>query len=597
MRDTTLIEAVRTHVTRGMHLNFASTPSRSNAAIVEIARQFRGTHPHFTLSATGFHSTAHLLGLLRLGSRYISCFYGDNYPTPRPNPLYQELLSEGAVLEHWSLLSYVAALRAAAFGQAGAVIRSLEGTSLGAGLISSRRYIELEAAFEATTDPVTEATTKAAAETQPRRSASFGLLAPLTPDISFLHAAVGDARGFAWFSPPYSEGFHGAMAARRGVILTVDDLRQDDTVRARPELIAIPPHRVLAICEAPFGAHPQPVHFAPSTGENLSYADDFAHYQLWSDMTGNRARFKEFEQTVLGATDAWAAYRDFVGVENLDRLRRPPRAGPLRASNVAVRTTDEVLSATQLSNGERTVILAARTLADQIRTGQHRAVLAGIGLSFAAARLCKLLLGDSGKDVELMVETGFTGFGEPSQGALDSYLLSQSNIEASQRLTSIESVLGTLACGGQNACLGVIGCAQVDARGNVNSTFVAGQLVVGSGGACDIACGAREVTVLARTDRLVTELEYVTSPGHAVTRIVTERGVLVRKDDRWILTQQKLDATKDDSTLDRWPWPNVEVAAAPKAPPPSAVEAGFIRDLRAEHHRTEAALVPHRRAG
>src|SRR5687767_1093562 len=94
-----LAEAITRHVRPGMHLNFASTPVRSNVAIRELARQFRQRAPGFTFSATGFHSTAHLLGLLRLGRRYIGCFFGDNHPTPRPNFLYQKLLSEGATLE------------------------------------------------------------------------------------------------------------------------------------------------------------------------------------------------------------------------------------------------------------------------------------------------------------------------------------------------------------------------------------------------------------------------------------------------------------------------------------------------------------------
>src|SRR5687768_17012444 len=104
-----LADAISRHVRPGMHLHFASTPARSNAAIRELARRFRGLSPDFVLSATGFHSSAHLLGLLRLAKKYVGCFFGDNYPAPRPNRLYQELANEGAVLEQWSLLSYVLA--------------------------------------------------------------------------------------------------------------------------------------------------------------------------------------------------------------------------------------------------------------------------------------------------------------------------------------------------------------------------------------------------------------------------------------------------------------------------------------------------------
>src|SRR3954447_2327025 len=110
-----LARAVRLHVEPGMHLHFASTPSRSNAAVREVARAFLDRRPGFVLSSTGFHSSAHTLALLGLGRRYLSCFFGDNYPTPRPNALYRTLAKEDA-LEHWSLLTYVLALRAAALG-------------------------------------------------------------------------------------------------------------------------------------------------------------------------------------------------------------------------------------------------------------------------------------------------------------------------------------------------------------------------------------------------------------------------------------------------------------------------------------------------
>ena len=49
------------------------------------------------IAATGFHSSAHLLAILRLGRKYVACFFGDNYPIPHPNELYMSLVTEGAV--------------------------------------------------------------------------------------------------------------------------------------------------------------------------------------------------------------------------------------------------------------------------------------------------------------------------------------------------------------------------------------------------------------------------------------------------------------------------------------------------------------------
>ncbi|HXK19455.1 MAG TPA: hypothetical protein VNG33_16715, partial [Polyangiaceae bacterium] len=57
-----------------------------------------------------------------------------------------------------------------------------------------------------------------------------------------------------------------------------------------------------------------------------------------------------------------------------------------------------------------------------------------------------------------------------------------------------------------------------------------GELLVGAGGAPDIAACAREVMVLTRADprRLVRQVEYITSRGQNVRTIVTEACVFER---------------------------------------------------------------------
>jgi len=80
------------------------------------------------------------------------------------------------------------------------------------------------------------------------------------------------------------------------------------------------------------------------------------------------------------------------------------------------------------------------------------------------------------------------------------------------------------------ACLGA---AQVDRDGNLNSTLIpGGPFLVGSGGANDVAsrAGACVVVALARPDRLVERVGFVTSPGQRVVSVVTDLGVLRRLD-------------------------------------------------------------------
>lgn len=553
-----LAEAISRHVRPGMHLNFASTPGRSNVAIRALARQFWTSDPGFVLSTTGFHSTAHLLGLLRLGKRYIGCFFGDNYPVPRPSPLYQQLLREGAAIESWSLWTYVSALRAGALGHPYAVTGSLQGTTLGAQLARAGKFVEIP-------DPA-----------DPERR--VGLVAAMTPDVVFLHAPAGDEEGHALWAPPVGEGFHGALAARRGVIITVDRLVEPATIRSARHLVPIPPQRVLAICEEPFGAHPQPLPFVPAQPPLPSYHDDFEHYRLWREMARDPDLFEQFCRRVLDAPDHRPAYRSFVGEARLEALRDGPGTSPA----VAPRTTTAPAAPRAPTGAERLVLLAARTIARRVREGRHQSILAGIGQSFAAARLAKLILSEEeSSPVEVLIETGLCAL---DVRAAHPFLLSHQNTAAAGRLSSIEGVLGTLVCGAQNACLGVLGAAQVDVQGNLNSTFVGDELLVGSGGAADIAASAREVVVLARADRLVTQVDYITSPGARVSCVVTEDCVLERPaaGGPWTVREVFEDGLAGLATLvERCRWPCATPLVPRVAPAPTALERTFLAEAEA----------------
>ena len=81
-----------------------------------------------------------------------------------------------------------------------------------------------------------------------------GLVAPLVPDVALCHAAVSDRHGNLAISEPMLEGVWGAWAARRGVVATVE--RIVDDLDGLGHRVRIPAHRVLAVVEAPFGAHP-----------------------------------------------------------------------------------------------------------------------------------------------------------------------------------------------------------------------------------------------------------------------------------------------------------------------------------------------------
>ncbi len=439
------------------------------------------------ISTSGFHSTAHLLPALGLGRRYIASFFGDNYPTPRPNPLYDSLYREGK-LEVWSLLSYVVALRTAAVGLPFGVTRSLVGTDLGAALAEAGRVRFDEGPF---------------------RKARVALVAPMSPDVAFVHGHLGDPDGNVLIAPAGCEGAWGALAARRGVIATVERVVPRGGLDAWPHLRPIPPHRILAVCQAPGGAHPQPL-VTPASMDLPAYPDDFDHYTRWRRLAVDTRALQSFVSDVLEADFPEAAYRLWAKADNAN------------ANANGTISVDPVQS--------DLIECAARHIAVRVAVRGYPVVLAGIGQSFEACRRAKVLLRERGLDVRILVETGLYDVG--SMTGAHPFLLARDNAWSSQRLSDIEDVLGVSVCGQGNRALGVVGAAQVDRDGSVNTTRLAnGRFLVGSGGAADICAGADEVVVLAQARRLVERVDHVTSPGHRVRSVVTEHGVFTRDGD------------------------------------------------------------------
>ena len=567
MAPQELREAIERHVLPGMHLHFPSTPSRANAAIRALACSYRGRDPRFLLSTSGFHSTAHLLALLRLGRTYLACFFGDNYPTPRPNGLYTSVAREGAELQQWTLLSYTAALQAGARGHRYALAPSLQDSDVGRDLRRAGQYLEVP-------DPA-------------RPETAIGLVRALRPDISFVHAPLGTKDGALIAFPPYGEGYWSAVSATTGVIATVEEI-VDASSRDWAGSTVLPAGHALAVCALPGGAQPQQL-YTPAAARAAHYRDDPYSYGLWRRLATDRPLFEDFTTQVLEAPDPEAAYWDYIR-----RARTSPATDP--GTQPALAT-----SPVRPDPQEATVLRAAAAIVRAVSRGGHRRILAGIGQSFLAARLAHHTLARTGLQLPVMVETGLY---DVDCGPLaDSFLLGHRNVAQAGRLTSIEDVLGSWACGAQSGgCLAVVGAAQADPHGHVNSTRLRdGTQLVGSGGASDLAAHADEVIVLTtcRPDRLVPAVDHITSTGRAVRTIATDLCTLHRDDPAstiWTATDLAPDLVPDhagDLAPDQAPdhasaqalrrflcWPDIHITTSTFRPTPEEVT--LLRQLTHE---------------
>jgi len=490
----TLEEAVARHVRAGDTVQVLCGHSRWTAAAREMARQHWGTDAGFTLVMLSLSSLGAMFFRGAMVAKVVTAYSGDTFPTYTPNPVFQQAYSSGAVeVEHWSILTFTQRLEAAARGLPAVVTGSLQGSSMAD-----------NAAFTVADSPF----------------GPVGLVAPLVPDVTLVHGAVADHEGNVALSEPLLEAAWGAWAARRGVVATVD--RVVDRLDGLGQRVKIPSHRVLAVVEAPLGAHPGGL-YAPGLPVD-SYGEDIP---FWTE--ARRATRTDY--------DAWLRHWVLEPATQAEYLARLPDG---RRAWLAARTDPEswrrdaaehpVDAATPPSAWEHAAAYGAREVEAVAAGLDADAVLAGAGVANLAAWVAVARARAAGRAVHLVAELGMWGY-EPTPA--DPYIFNHRVFPRTPMLADASTVLGMVIGGPGTRAVACLGAAQVDRDGNLNSTLIpGGPFLVGSGGANDVASRAAGCVVvsLARPERLVERVGYVTSPGHGVRSVVTDLGVLRRHD-------------------------------------------------------------------
>lgn len=496
MEHLSLEEAVARHVRPGDTVQVLCGHSRWSAAARELVRQHWGLDSRLTLVMLSLSSLGALLFRGRMVARVVTTYSGDTFPTYTPNPLFQQAYLSGEVeVEHWSILTFTQRLEAAARGLPAAVTGSLAGSSMAA----NDGYASVDTPF----GPV-------------------GLVAPLSPDVVLVHGAVADHAGNVALSEPLLEGVWGAWAARRGVVATVDAVV--DSLDGFGTRVKIPAHRVLAVVEAPLGAHPGGL-YAPGLPVG-SYGEDIP---FWG----------EARRATRGDLDGWARhwvlepkdqadYVDRLGAERVAWLRSRTDPASWR-EDAAAHPVDEGAPVTAW---ERAAAHGAREVESTVAALDADAVLAGAGVANLAAWVAVTRARAAGRAVRLTAELGLFDY---TPTPADPYIFNHRVFPHTSLLADASTILGMVVGGPGTRTVGCLGAAQVDRDGNLNSTLIpGGPFLVGSGGANDVASRADGcvVVALARPDRLVERVGYVTSPGGRVLSVVTDRGVLRRVDGR-----------------------------------------------------------------
>ena len=156
------------------------------------------------------------------------------------------------------------------------------------------------------------------------------------------------------------------------------------------------------------------------------------------------------------------------------------------------------------------MVEAARQLED------GAVVFAGVGLPIMAVGVAKQV---QRKGITILCESG-TVDTVPTRLTLS--VADPSRVRSSAILFSVNEVFSYVLQGGR-VDIGLLGGAQVDRYGNVNSTVIGDYLsprlrMPGSGGACEIASNADRTIIMMPQDtrRFVARVDFVTSPGHVV---------------------------------------------------------------------------------
>jgi glutaconate CoA-transferase, subunit A len=152
--------------------------------------------------------------------------------------------------------------------------------------------------------------------TDPFTGRAVIVLPPLCPDVAIVHVQRADAAGNAHIWGIIGEQKEAAFAARH-VILTAEEIVDEDIIRSDPNRTLIPELIVDAVCHVPYCAHPS------YTQGYYDRDNDF--YLKWDQISESRAAVKAYlDEWVYGVSDR-DAYWQKLGVETQQRLAVKPR--------------------------------------------------------------------------------------------------------------------------------------------------------------------------------------------------------------------------------------------------------------------------------
>jgi glutaconate CoA-transferase subunit B len=215
------------------------------------------------------------------------------------------------------------------------------------------------------------------------------------------------------------------------------------------------------------------------------------------------------------------------------------------------------------------------TAARELQNGD--VVFVGIGLPSLA---CNLALATHAPDLELIYESGTIGT-RPERIPLS---IGDPALVTGARMVAPMTEVFQYVLQRGHIDVGFLGAAQIDRFGNINTTVIGSYdkpkvRLPGSGGAAEIALHAKRVVVVTKLDKRAfpAKVDFVTSPGARVSRVITDKCVFDRA--RELVLTGLFEGVTAAEVRASVGW-DLQVASTLKAiEPPSAASMEVLRRL------------------
>lgn len=143
----------------------------------------------------------------------------------------------------------------------------------------------------------------------------YSAIPSLKPDVALIHAQKADKYGNVQMWGIDGDTIEGALASDK-IIVSVEEIIDNETIKLSPEKTVIPSHRVSSIIEVPFGAYPSYV--------SGFYSRDDDHYKEYDSISRDEDKLAQYLDEWIYSSETITEYQEMIGKEKLIDLEKGP---------------------------------------------------------------------------------------------------------------------------------------------------------------------------------------------------------------------------------------------------------------------------------